>query len=147
MDLNCRRGDSERFLEEVLAGIARSAAREAEVVVKLHPADRPGVYAHVLERHPGVSVVASGDVVDLLDGFDVYVTTYSTSLLQAGMVGVNIGVAAPVAFFPFSGWKDSFLGDLHAHGGDAVDFYTRKKTITSRWFSSGQGSGAYFVES
>jgi malonate-semialdehyde dehydrogenase (acetylating) / methylmalonate-semialdehyde dehydrogenase len=67
--------------------------------------------------------------------------------VQAGMVGVNIGVAAPVAFFPFSGWKDSFLGDLHAHGPDAVEFFTRKKTVTSRWFSSGQGSGAYFVES
>jgi len=66
--------------------------------------------------------------------------------VQAGMVGVNIGVAAPVAFFPFSGWKDSFLGDLHAHGGDAVEFYTRKKTVTSRFFSSGQGSGSYFVE-
>jgi malonate-semialdehyde dehydrogenase (acetylating) / methylmalonate-semialdehyde dehydrogenase len=67
--------------------------------------------------------------------------------VQAGMIGVNIGVAAPVAFFPFSGWKDSFLGDLHAHGPDAVDFYTRKKTVTSRWFSSGQGHGSYFVES
>jgi malonate-semialdehyde dehydrogenase (acetylating)/methylmalonate-semialdehyde dehydrogenase len=66
--------------------------------------------------------------------------------VEAGMVGVNIGVAAPVAFFPFSGWKDSFLGDLHAHGPDAVEFYTRKKTVTSRWFSSGQGSGPYFVE-
>jgi malonate-semialdehyde dehydrogenase (acetylating)/methylmalonate-semialdehyde dehydrogenase len=66
--------------------------------------------------------------------------------VEAGMVGVNIGVAAPVAFFPFSGWKDSFLGDLHAHGPDAVEFFTRKKTVTSRWFSSGQGSGAYFVE-
>jgi len=66
--------------------------------------------------------------------------------VQAGMIGVNIGVAAPVAFFPFSGWKDSFLGDLHAHGLDAVDFYTRKKTVTSRYFSSGQGSGSYFVE-
>jgi malonate-semialdehyde dehydrogenase (acetylating) / methylmalonate-semialdehyde dehydrogenase len=66
--------------------------------------------------------------------------------VQAGMVGVNIGVAAPVAFFPFSGWKDSFLGDLHAHGGDAVEFFTRKKTVTSRYFSSGQGSGSYFVE-
>ena len=65
--------------------------------------------------------------------------------VEAGMVGVNIGVAAPVAFFPFSGWKDSFLGDLHAHGTDAVDFYTRKKTITSRYFSSGE-SGSYFVE-
>ena len=67
--------------------------------------------------------------------------------VECGMVGVNIGVAAPVAFFPFSGWKDSFLGDLHAHGTDGIDFYTRKKTVTSRYFSSGQGSGSYFVES
>jgi malonate-semialdehyde dehydrogenase (acetylating)/methylmalonate-semialdehyde dehydrogenase len=66
--------------------------------------------------------------------------------VEAGMVGVNIGVAAPVAFFPFSGWKDSFLGDLHAHGPDAVEFYTRKKTVTSRYFSDGQGHGSYFVE-
>ncbi len=66
--------------------------------------------------------------------------------VEAGMVGVNIGVAAPVAFFPFSGWKDSFLGDLHAHGPDAVEFFTRKKTVTGRWFSDGSGSGAYFVE-
>ncbi len=66
--------------------------------------------------------------------------------VQAGMIGVNIGVAAPVAFFPFSGWKDSFFGDLHAHGPDAVEFYTRKKTVTSRWFADGQGSGSYFVE-
>jgi malonate-semialdehyde dehydrogenase (acetylating) / methylmalonate-semialdehyde dehydrogenase len=66
--------------------------------------------------------------------------------VEAGMIGVNIGVAAPVAFFPFSGWKDSFLGDLHAHGTDAVEFFTRKKTVTSRYFSSGQGSGTYFVE-
>jgi malonate-semialdehyde dehydrogenase (acetylating) / methylmalonate-semialdehyde dehydrogenase len=66
--------------------------------------------------------------------------------VQAGMIGVNIGVAAPVAFFPFSGWKDSFLGDLHAHGTDAVDFFTRKKTVTTRYFSTGQGSDEYFVE-
>jgi malonate-semialdehyde dehydrogenase (acetylating) / methylmalonate-semialdehyde dehydrogenase len=66
------------------------------------------------------------------------------SEVQAGMVGVNIGVAAPVAFFPFSGWKGSFFGDLHAHGQDAVEFYTRKKTITSRWFS--EQAGKFFVE-
>ncbi len=66
--------------------------------------------------------------------------------VEAGMIGVNIGVAAPVAFFPFSGWKDSFLGDLHAHGPDAVEFFTRKKTVTSRWLSDGQGHGSYFVE-
>jgi malonate-semialdehyde dehydrogenase (acetylating)/methylmalonate-semialdehyde dehydrogenase len=66
--------------------------------------------------------------------------------VEVGMVGVNVGVAAPVAAFPFSGWKDSFLGDLHAHGPDAVEFYTRKKTVTSRWLSEGE-SGRYFVES
>ena len=53
--------------------------------------------------------------------------------VEAGMLGVNVGVAAPVAWFPFSGWKDSIDGDLHANGADAVEFYTRKKVITSRW--------------
>jgi malonate-semialdehyde dehydrogenase (acetylating)/methylmalonate-semialdehyde dehydrogenase len=53
--------------------------------------------------------------------------------VEAGMLGVNVGVAAPVAWFPFSGWKDSMEGDLHANGLDAVEFYTRKKVVTSRW--------------
>ena len=52
---------------------------------------------------------------------------------EAGMLGVNIGVAAPMAFFPFTGWKDSFFGDLHAHGRDAIDFYTEKKVVITRW--------------
>jgi malonate-semialdehyde dehydrogenase (acetylating)/methylmalonate-semialdehyde dehydrogenase len=53
---------------------------------------------------------------------------------EAGMLGVNIGVAAPMAFFPFTGWKGSFFGDLHATGTDGVRFYTRPKVITSRWW-------------
>jgi malonate-semialdehyde dehydrogenase (acetylating)/methylmalonate-semialdehyde dehydrogenase len=53
--------------------------------------------------------------------------------IGAGMVGVNVGVPAPVAWFPFAGWKDSLEGDLHANGYDAIDFYTRKKVVTSRW--------------
>ncbi|MBC5804636.1 MAG: methylmalonate-semialdehyde dehydrogenase (CoA acylating) [Candidatus Eremiobacter antarcticus] len=52
---------------------------------------------------------------------------------QAGMIGVNVGVAQPFAFYPFSGWKGSFYGDLHLHGTDGVDFYTRKKMVISRW--------------
>jgi malonate-semialdehyde dehydrogenase (acetylating) / methylmalonate-semialdehyde dehydrogenase len=52
---------------------------------------------------------------------------------QAGMLGVNIGVAAPMSFFPFTGWKESFFGDLHAHGRDAIDFYTEKKVVITRW--------------
>jgi len=52
---------------------------------------------------------------------------------EAGMLGVNVGVPAPVAWFPFSGWNDSIDGDLHANGTDAVRFYTRSKVVTSRW--------------
>ena len=52
---------------------------------------------------------------------------------EAGMLGVNIGVAAPMAFLPFTGWKNSFFGDLHATGLDSVRFYTRHKVVTSRW--------------
>ncbi len=51
----------------------------------------------------------------------------------AGNVGINIGVAAPMAYFPFSGWKDSFLGVLHGQGRDAVEFYTDKKVVIERW--------------
>lgn len=53
--------------------------------------------------------------------------------IDAGMLGVNIGVPAPMAFFPFSGWKDSFYGDLHTNGKDGFEFYTRKKVVTGRW--------------
>ncbi|MCQ6275002.1 CoA-acylating methylmalonate-semialdehyde dehydrogenase [Bacillus sp. V3B] len=53
--------------------------------------------------------------------------------INAGMLGVNIGVPAPMAFFPFSGYKDSFYGDLHANGTDGVEFYTRKKMLTARY--------------
>jgi malonate-semialdehyde dehydrogenase (acetylating)/methylmalonate-semialdehyde dehydrogenase len=53
---------------------------------------------------------------------------------EAGMLGVNIGVAAPMAFFPFTGWKNSFFGDLHATGADGVRFYTRHKVVTTRWW-------------
>jgi malonate-semialdehyde dehydrogenase (acetylating)/methylmalonate-semialdehyde dehydrogenase len=53
--------------------------------------------------------------------------------VEAGMLGVNVGVPAPVAWFPFSGWNDSIDGDLHANGTDAVRFYTRTKVVTTRW--------------
>src|SRR5438874_6129371 len=51
----------------------------------------------------------------------------------AGNIGINIGVAAPMAYFPFSGWKDSFFGVQHAQGRDAVEFYTEKKVVVERW--------------
>ncbi|XXM72965.1 CoA-acylating methylmalonate-semialdehyde dehydrogenase [Lysinibacillus sphaericus] len=64
------------------------------------------------------------------DGSDV---RYFREFIEVGMLGVNIGVPAPMAFFPFSGWKNSFYGDLHANGPDGVEFYTRRKMLTARW--------------
>jgi len=53
--------------------------------------------------------------------------------VEAGMVGINVPIAQPFAFFPFSGWKGSFYGDLHIHGTDGIDFFTRKKVVVTRW--------------
>ena len=54
------------------------------------------------------------------------------------MVGINIGVPAPMAFFPFSGWNNSFFGDLHVQGHECVSFFTRQKVTISRWIEGGK---------
>jgi len=54
---------------------------------------------------------------------------------DAGNIGINIGVAAPMAFFPFSGWKQSFFGTLHAQGKHAIEFFTQTKVVVERWMS------------
>jgi malonate-semialdehyde dehydrogenase (acetylating)/methylmalonate-semialdehyde dehydrogenase len=74
-----------------------------------------------------------GNATSIFTGSGKAARDYS-SKVEAGMVGVNIGVAAPMAFFPFAGWKNSFFGDLHAHGKDAVMFYTEQKVLMTRWF-------------
>lgn len=53
--------------------------------------------------------------------------------INAGMVGINTGVPAPMAFFPFSGWNNSFFGDLHVQGHEGISFFTRQKVTISRW--------------
>ncbi|CAM4218681.1 CoA-acylating methylmalonate-semialdehyde dehydrogenase [Paenibacillus typhae] len=73
---------------------------------------------------------ANGACIFTNDGGKV---RYFRENIESGMLGVNVGVPAPMAFFPFSGWKDSFYGDLHANGTDGVEFYTRKKVVTARW--------------
>lgn len=59
--------------------------------------------------------------------------------IRAGMVGINVGVPAAMAHFPFSGWGDSFFGDLHVQGREGVSFYTQQKVTTVRWFADGEG--------
>lgn len=65
--------------------------------------------------------------------FNAKAIRYFRETIDAGMLGINLGVPAPMAFFPFSGWKSSFYGTLHANGKDSVDFYTRKKVVTARY--------------
>jgi malonate-semialdehyde dehydrogenase (acetylating)/methylmalonate-semialdehyde dehydrogenase len=55
---------------------------------------------------------------------------------NAGMIGINVGVPAPMAWFPFTGWNQSFFGDLHIQGVEGVQFYTRQKMTMTRWFAS-----------
>ena len=64
--------------------------------------------------------------------------------INIGMVGVNVPIPVPLAYYTFGGWKRSGFGDLNQHGPDAFRFYTRTKTITSRW-PSGIKEGAEFV--
>ncbi len=53
---------------------------------------------------------------------------------QCGNIGVNIGIVAPMAFFPFGGMKDSFFGNLHGQGQDVIRFFTESKVVIQRWF-------------
>lgn len=76
------------------------------------------------------SEFANGACLFTQDGSNV---RYFRENMDAGMLGINLGVPAPMAFFPFCGWKNSFYGDLHANGNDGVEFYTRKKMVTARW--------------
>ena len=66
------------------------------------------------------------------------------SRVQVGMVGINVPIPVPIAYYTFGGWKASGFGDLNQHGADAFRFYTKTKTVTSRW-PSGIRQGASFV--
>ncbi|MEU9674028.1 CoA-acylating methylmalonate-semialdehyde dehydrogenase [Streptomyces parvus] len=68
-----------------------------------------------------------------------------TRRVDTGMVGVNVPIPVPVAYHTFGGWKRSGFGDLNQHGPDAIRFYTRTKTVTSRWPASGIRDGASFT--
>lgn len=69
---------------------------------------------------------------------------YFSDHIEIGMVGINVPLPVPVAYHSFGGWKRSLFGDLHAYGPDAVRFYTKRKTITQRWPSSGVREGVNF---
>ncbi len=70
---------------------------------------------------------------------------YFSDMIEVGMVGINVPLPVPVAYHSFGGWKRSLFGDLHAYGPDGVRFYTKRKTITQRWPSSGVREGVSFA--
>jgi malonate-semialdehyde dehydrogenase (acetylating) / methylmalonate-semialdehyde dehydrogenase len=61
------------------------------------------------------------------------------SEIQVGMVGVNVPIPVPMAYYSFGGWKSSLFGDTHVHGTEGVHFYTRGKVVTSRWLDPSHG--------
>ncbi len=81
------------------------------------------------------SIYGNGSAIYTTSGY--YAREFSRRV-QAGMVGINVGIPVPLGFFSFTGWKQSFFGDLHSHGKDGVLFYTEKKSITSRWHKEPQ---------
>lgn len=90
---------------------------------------------HVHDIEGAIALVNRGDYGNMAclftgSGLAARQFRYETNV---GNVGINVGVAAPMAFFPFSGWRDSFFGDMHAQGRDAIEFYTQKKVVVERW--------------
>ncbi len=73
---------------------------------------------------------------------DGYAARQFKQHFNAGMIGINVGVPAPMAWFPFTGWNQSFFGDLHIQGTESVHFYTRQKMTLTRWFRSADQSHA-----
>jgi malonate-semialdehyde dehydrogenase (acetylating)/methylmalonate-semialdehyde dehydrogenase len=71
---------------------------------------------------------------------DGYAARQFKQHFNAGMIGINVGVPAPMAWFPFTGWNQSFFGDLHIQGFESVHFYTRQKMTLTRWFASAEES-------
>jgi malonate-semialdehyde dehydrogenase (acetylating)/methylmalonate-semialdehyde dehydrogenase len=106
-----------------------------------------GEIAHTEIFGPVLSVMRANTVQDAIDIVNnraygnmacIFTSSGATARqfryeADAGNIGINIGVAAPMAFFPFSGWNESFFGDLHAQGRHGVEFYTQTKVIVERW--------------
>jgi malonate-semialdehyde dehydrogenase (acetylating)/methylmalonate-semialdehyde dehydrogenase len=128
----------------VVAGYEKGHFISPTVLGDVDPASdlgRTEVFGPVLSLMHAASVDAAIDIVNR-QAFGNMACLFTSSGSAArqfryearvGNVGINVGVAAPMAYFPFSGWKESFFGDLHAQGSDAIDFYTEKKVVVERW--------------
>jgi malonate-semialdehyde dehydrogenase (acetylating)/methylmalonate-semialdehyde dehydrogenase len=125
------RGDSGNFLKPTLLDDApiRSALCDTEIfgpVLSLIPADTLEDGIEILSRSP------YGNMASIFTSSGAAARKFRYEV-PAGNIGVNIGVAAPMAYFPFSGWRASFFGVVHGQGRDAIEFYTEKKVVIERW--------------
>jgi malonate-semialdehyde dehydrogenase (acetylating) / methylmalonate-semialdehyde dehydrogenase len=117
---------------------------------------RPGTRLHREEIFgPVLSVVRVDDLgaaIDLINGTDygngtaIFTASGGAARrfqhdIEVGMVGINVPIPVPMAYYSFGGWKDSLFGDTHVHGAEGVHFYTRGKVVTSRWPDDGPTTG------
>ena len=96
---------------------------------------RAGSYAEALEVING-NPYGNGTAIFTNDGGAARRFTHE---VEVGMVGVNVPIPVPMAFYSFGGWKASLFGDTHVHGTEGVHFYTRGKAVTSRWLDPSHG--------
>ncbi len=88
--------------------------------------------------------IKTGDQCEFGNGAVIFTSSGHTArtfkrYFNAGMIGVNVGVPAPMAWFPFTGWNNSFYGDLHIQGRESIQFYTQQKMTMTRWFETSKG--------
>src|SRR5262245_12993022 len=101
-------------------------------VVRVHDLDEALALGRQCEYGNGASIFTNSG----------YAAREFSRHFNAGMIGINVGVPAPMAWFPFTGWNKSFFGDLHIQGSEGVQFYTQQKLTLSRWFKSAGDSHA-----
>jgi malonate-semialdehyde dehydrogenase (acetylating)/methylmalonate-semialdehyde dehydrogenase len=112
--------------------------------MEIHQDEVFGPVLNVMRVESLEEAIATANACSFGNGCSIYTQSGRTARefkhrVKAGMVGINVGVPAPLAYFPFSGWDYSFFGDLHLQGREAVLFYTRAKVCTTRWFAADEG--------
>ena len=126
-------GDKPALQERVRSAVADSVREQIEAGIDIE------ILVHALEQ-----ALAIGRDCPYGNGASIFTRSGWAARefkhrINCGMVGINIGVPASMAWFPFNGWNDSFFGDLHMQGKEGVQFFTQQKVTTSRWFSYGEG--------
>ena len=115
-------GPRDAFVPAARRLLSATRLADKDLTLALLAADEP-----TLARHPDPLLALARDLAPALEALE------ARNEARAGNIGVNIGIAAPMAFFPFSGWADSFFGDLHGQAEHAVEFFTETKVVVERW--------------